>query len=406
VLLDFGAARRVITDKTQAITVILKPGYAPVEQYAEMPDMSQGAWTDVYALAAVMHVAITGRAPPPSVARLLGDSYVPLAGDAQLAGRYSARLLSAVDAGLGVRPEARPQSMAELRALLGLGDAGAATVLRQPVKDDDRTVILSPQTGAKPAGSAAAPSSGKGRSIAVAGVALLALLAGGGAWWWSQQPRQPPAPGGESAAPVAKVEPPPASTAAPPVPDAGGTATQSPPASAAAIKPVTPLESLQALARGATPGFNVSGTPRKAEVQIGKDRLGFDVRSNRAGFVYVFLLSSGNEMFLLFPNLLDKRNRIAANETLSLPRAAWPMDSGGPPGNNEFAVLVSEHERDFASTGMSSEGVFPQFPLPALAALEAARGTGPAPLLGRPQCPPNAPCQDAYGVGLFRIAEK
>src|SRR5690606_7374723 len=120
VVLDFGAARRVITDKTQAITVILKPGYAPIEQYAEMPDMSQGAWTDVYALAAVMHVAVCGRAPPLSVARLLSDSYVPLAGNDILRQRYSDRLLAAIDAGLGVRPEARPQSMAELRAALGL----------------------------------------------------------------------------------------------------------------------------------------------------------------------------------------------------------------------------------------------------------------------------------------------
>ncbi len=124
VVLDFGAARRVITDKTQAITVILKPGYAPIEQYAEMPDMSQGAWTDVYALAAVMHVAVCGRAPPPSVARLLSDSYVPLAGNDILRQRYSPRLLEAIDAGLGVRPEQRPQSMAELRAALDL-DAGA-----------------------------------------------------------------------------------------------------------------------------------------------------------------------------------------------------------------------------------------------------------------------------------------
>ncbi|MBO9646541.1 MAG: protein kinase [Pseudacidovorax sp.] len=408
VLLDFGAARRVITDKTQAITVILKPGYAPVEQYAEMPDMSQGAWTDVYALAAVMHVAITGRAPPPSVARLINDSYVPLARDAQLAGRYSARLLSAVDAGLGVRPEARPQSMAELRALLGLEEGAEAPPRKTvPREDDERTVILAPdgsrqRQGATPG---AEGRGGKGGRMALAGVALLALVAGGGAWWWSQQ-------GKGDATPVTKVEPPAAAVAPPAAPppstvDAGSsTPAPPPPSSVAALKPVTPLESLQSLARGATAGFNVSGSPRKAEVQIGKDKLGFDVRSNRAGFVYVFLLSSGNEMFLLFPNLLDKRNRIAANETLSLPRAAWPMDSGGPPGNNEFAVLVSEHERDFASTGMSSEGVFPQFPLPALAALEAARGTGPAPLLGRPQCPPNAPCQDAYGVGLFRIVEK
>jgi serine/threonine protein kinase len=77
-LLDFGAARRVIGDMTQALTVILKPGYAPVEQYAEIPGMKQGAWTDVYALAAVVHYAITGRTPPPSVGRLLNDTYKPL----------------------------------------------------------------------------------------------------------------------------------------------------------------------------------------------------------------------------------------------------------------------------------------------------------------------------------------
>lgn len=130
VVLDFGAARRVISDKTQAITVILKPGYAPVEQYAEMPDMKQGPWTDVYALAAVMHVAICGRSPPPSVARIMSDSYVPLAGNEQLLQRYSPAVLAAVDAGLAVRPEGRPQSMAEFRERLGLEEASTHAATR------------------------------------------------------------------------------------------------------------------------------------------------------------------------------------------------------------------------------------------------------------------------------------
>ena len=133
VVLDFGAARRVITDKTQAITVILKPGYAPIEQYAEVPDMAQGAWTDVYALCAVMHVAITGRSPPPSVARLLNDGYQPLASQEALGQRFSQQTLAAVDAGLAVRPQDRLQSMPALRAALGLRAdgrtlAGAAAV--------------------------------------------------------------------------------------------------------------------------------------------------------------------------------------------------------------------------------------------------------------------------------------
>src|SRR4051812_26705475 len=122
-LLDFGAARRVIGDMTQALTVILKPGYAPVEQYAEIPGMKQGPWTDLYALAAVVYFAIIGKTPPPSVGRLLNDTYVPLAQAA--AGRYSPAFLAAIDRALIVRPEDRTQTIAQLRTELGFGELPA-----------------------------------------------------------------------------------------------------------------------------------------------------------------------------------------------------------------------------------------------------------------------------------------
>jgi serine/threonine protein kinase len=69
VLLDFGAARRIIREKTQALTVILKTGFAPIEQYSDDGEMEQGPWTDVYALAATLYAVITGKGPPACVSR-------------------------------------------------------------------------------------------------------------------------------------------------------------------------------------------------------------------------------------------------------------------------------------------------------------------------------------------------
>ncbi|MDQ6618122.1 MAG: serine/threonine protein kinase, partial [Pseudomonadota bacterium] len=68
-LLDFGAARRIMAGVAHGITVILKPGYAPVEQYADDASIPQGPWTDIYALSAVVYFCVTGKAPVPSVAR-------------------------------------------------------------------------------------------------------------------------------------------------------------------------------------------------------------------------------------------------------------------------------------------------------------------------------------------------
>ncbi len=117
-LLDFGAARRVITDLSQALTVIVKAGYAPIEQYAAMPDMAQGPWTDVHALAAVVYWMVTGDKPPPAISRVLKESYVPLA--EQKPAGYSLDFLHAVDRGLALRPEDRTRSIEAFAEELGI----------------------------------------------------------------------------------------------------------------------------------------------------------------------------------------------------------------------------------------------------------------------------------------------
>jgi serine/threonine protein kinase len=119
VLLDFGAARRVISDMTQALTVILKPGFAPIEQYADDPSMKQGSWTDVYALCAVLYYAMLRKAPPAAVTRMIKDNLQPLINDETLT-HFDRDFLSAIDAGLAVVPENRVQSIADLRFRMGM----------------------------------------------------------------------------------------------------------------------------------------------------------------------------------------------------------------------------------------------------------------------------------------------
>lgn len=156
VLLDFGAARRVLGESAQALTVILKPGYAPIEQYADVAQMRQGAWTDLYALASVVYFAIHGKPPPTSVTRMISDPLQPLATTA--AGRYSEQFLHAFDAALAVLPDQRPQSVAEMRVLLGIPPRSTATAHSgeprpggpRTALDPERTVQLGTLSRAAP----------------------------------------------------------------------------------------------------------------------------------------------------------------------------------------------------------------------------------------------------------------
>ena len=70
-LMDFGAARDYTEFGEKSLSIVLKPGYAPPEQY--QTHGIQGPWTDIYALCATMYKCITGENPPDAIERVMDD---------------------------------------------------------------------------------------------------------------------------------------------------------------------------------------------------------------------------------------------------------------------------------------------------------------------------------------------
>lgn len=381
VLLDFGAARRVIGNATQALTAILKPGFAPIEQYSETTHLRQGPWTDIYALCALLYHAVTGRNPMPSVGRLLHDELVPATTAA--AGRCSASFLRAIDLGMAVKPQDRPQSVRELRALF------ASVALERTVILPVLTDTLDP-TQPRAAGLAAPPIEARGIGVAWAPVVAATVAAiFVGAWYFSRS----------------------ASAPAPSNPlDVPADATRPNAASDPAV-PFSVLAGLNDIVQGADSDVQVDVRADKSTLRIGREPLRLRVRSSHDGYVYLY--TGGTEkshLYLLFPNRIDPNNRIKAGMELSLPRPSWNITASGPPGVNQIVVVVSRSPRDLSGTGIKlSGGEIPEFDLQDAARRWARRESGSVnPFVGAVECRGEAgkfDCAQGYGARMVEVVE-
>jgi serine/threonine protein kinase len=383
VLLDFGAARRVIGNATQALTTILKPGFAPIEQYSETKHSRQGPWTDIYALCALLYHAVTGHRPIPSVGRLLHDELVPATTAA--AGRCSATFLRAIDVGMSVKPQDRPQSVRELRALF------ASIALEPTVMLPLLTDTLDP-TQAQIAPPEAPRAADEARSARIAWVSFAAAFMAAvlvGAWYFSK-PASTPAPSN--------------------APDPPTVATQPDTVNDTAV-PFSVLAGLNDIVQGADSEVQVDARADKSTLRIGREPLRLHVRSSHDGYVYLY--TGGTEkshLYLLFPNRIDPNNRIKAGVELSLPRPSWKITAGGPPGVNQIVVMVSRNPRDLSGTGIKlSGGEIPEFDLQDAARRWARIQSGSvSPFIGSVECRAeagNLDCAQGYGARMVEVVE-
>lgn len=145
-LLDFGAAREISQTDIKSLSVILKPGYAPEEQYRSKG--RQGPWTDVYALAATLYKCIVGVTPDDAMERMYRDRLPsPAAADAACPIAISNVIIK----GLAVRQADRYQDVASFLADLKTAmedpdNAELAPDTREIAPAQERGVIADDQT--------------------------------------------------------------------------------------------------------------------------------------------------------------------------------------------------------------------------------------------------------------------
>ncbi|MGV8803998.1 MAG: serine/threonine protein kinase [Polaromonas sp.] len=111
VMIDFGAAREVLSKEGNFIRPMYTPGFAAPEMYRR--DSSMGPWTDIYAIGACIYASMQGYPPNDAPQRLEKDRLTLAL--SRLRGIYSDNLIEVVEWCMALDPMARPQSVFALQ---------------------------------------------------------------------------------------------------------------------------------------------------------------------------------------------------------------------------------------------------------------------------------------------------
>jgi hypothetical protein len=187
-------------------------------------------------------------------------------------------------------------------------------------------------------------------------------------------------------------------------------------ASASTPQTAMPGAALQDIFAQRDPRRQVKLETKTPALQIGRDQLDLNVTSSHAGYLHLVLLGSDKESYyLLFPNDLDRDNRVEAGQTLRLPRPNWAITAQGPAGTDRLLAVVTESPRDLSLLGKDKTGPFLHTLTDGAGRANLQWLMGSSANTAAPECMEGGTrrnivvvgrCSDSYGAALLDIVEK
>lgn len=349
VLLDFGAARQLADEDTQQIlTVIVKPGYAPIEQYDNNSSNGQGAWTDIYAIGALIYFLIKGKPPPPSIGRVQENEKDWF--DPTERACYSPSLLATAHTCLALHHESRPVSIAAVQSLL-LPVAYTGT---------------SNHTGDIPGYNNSTHRPLKNKVTIWSGSLVMVVVL---SFFISTKP----------------------------ITDHQQTPPQKPIHSNQQQNSSKAQTEWQMALQMADPHHNPNLKQPIQSIQVNKTPLQFTLESPVDGWIYLMLWDkSTEEIHLIFPNQTDANNQIQATVPFNFPRENWQYHADTSGVTWELLVLVLHEPLDLQHWPWHKNHI--------MRSIDLKTQTGFLPLFKMDRCKNIPSCQPPpYGALTFKV---